>query len=962
MARRFPSQYIGKPVSDIPPDVFEQAVAQSGTYFEDENGSLQSYNRTPRQKAGITNNPTPADPDVFTPPPPPAAEVTNTKLTAAELNQQFIAENGAELNAEAAEGVGTGDYGDDYSNPEPPASAQIAGPDGFDDGGEDSKVAAPKDSSNVMTADGTARNSKSRNGGGAKGPSQESVKIDPRPNQLSDYASHTYNIALYMMQPAEYVKLMKAPKSVAQIPKQLIMRSGGVGLDGGDNFDIDFFIDNLQMTNLGISPNTRTTNTNAVDLSFDITEPMGVTLIERLKAEAKNSLQEEENYIRTPYLLEITFKGYDDAGKEIVGAIKPKYIPIRITALTFRIESTGTVYKVKAIPYHQDVFGALSSTIPINIQVSAGSVMDIFGGTAQQFKLEEEKVPKILGDEFGTTSELVKTGKMKTKLGETAASLTDAVNRFFVNQTKPSVDEKTGKTTSASAEIAERWSFEIDPEISNAKLVGAKFDALNTPQKTNKVYTQAASKLKGQVNLDSKTNLFKINAGTNIVSLMNYVVVASEYIDGNIDAANGIATGVDNDFEQPTAKTASSPANNNVAISWFKIIPQITDFIGWDKKQGKYKFHVTWTLKTHKMFYSDFPWAPQTKPKGKGVHKMYDYIFTGNNTEVTDLILQFDAAYYQAHTIGTGIPEGNKDKASLAPMSKPVPQGKQGQGIINDTTNTKKRSKDLMSNLMYDGADMIQIDLAILGDPAFLPVGDAFHQPQGNNGVSSSSPFLDDDTINYDLTPPYIQLNLKTPTDYDDLTGLVDLYGKSKYTTSEFSGVYRVTSTESSFTGGMFTQRVNAIREKMQPINGKIGRTPESIKDRETKQKQSNNLSQDFFSSLFSGKNPLEAFISQGSSLLSSVGESLVTGFQAGRIQRLADEVDQGRFEEGIGEETDDFRQTRNNVFLDEDGRESDNFRQTTANVFLSEDGRESDNFRQTTADVLIDDDFQQPT
>jgi hypothetical protein len=214
---------------------------------------------------------------------------------------------------------------------------------------------------------------------------------------------------------------MKAPKSVAQIPKQLIMRSGGVGLDGGDNFDIDFFIDNLQMTNLGISPNTRTTNTNAVDISFDITEPMGVTLIERLKAEAKNSLQEEENYIRTPYLLELTFKGYDDAGKEIVGAIKPKYIPIRLTALTFRIESTGTVYKVKAIPYHQDVFGALSSTIPINIQVSAGSVMDIFGGTAQQFKLEEEKVPKILGDEFGTTSELVGTGKMKTKLGETAS-------------------------------------------------------------------------------------------------------------------------------------------------------------------------------------------------------------------------------------------------------------------------------------------------------------------------------------------------------------------------------------------------------------------------------------------------------------------------------------------------------------------------------------------------------------
>ena len=129
----------------------------------------------------------------------------------------------------------------------------------------------------------------------------------------------------------------------------------------------------------------------------------------------------------------------------------------------------------------------------------------------------------------------------------------------------------------------------------------------------------------------------------------------------------------------------------------------------------------------------------------------------------------------------------------------------------------------------------------------------------------------------------------------------------------------------------------------MQPINGKIGRTPESIKDRETKQKQSNNLSQDFFSSLFSGKNPLEAFISQGSAVLSSIGESAVTGLQAGRIQRLADEADQGRFEEGIGDEFDDFPQTENNVFSSEDGVNVDNFRQlSTADVFIDDDAQGS--------------------
>jgi hypothetical protein len=253
--------------------------------------------------------------------------------------------------------------------------------------------------------------------------------------------------------------------------------------------------------------------------------------------------------------------------------------------------------------------------------------------------------------------------------------------------------------------------------------------------------------------------------------------------------------------------------------------------------------------------------------------------------------------------MGTGIPEGDKDKTNLAPMSKPVPQSKQGQGIINDETITKKRSKDLMSNIMFDGADMIQIDLSILGDPAFLPVGDAFFQPQGNRNAVYNDAFLPDGTINYDLTPPYIQLNLKTPSDYDEETGLVDLYSKAKYTTSEFSGVYRVTSTESSFSGGMFSQRLNAIREKMQPIEGKIGRSKESIKNTEDAAKLTNNLTADMFASISSGINPIASLISQGSTLLATVGESVVTGLQANRIQHLADEADQGQFEEGIGDE-----------------------------------------------------------
>ena len=719
-----------------------------------------------------------------------------------------------------------------FGDIEPGASGQNVDPvnntnffgGGFDFG---QVVAKPSSATNTISATGNVKSATSQNINSGLGVKADDVSVNPRPNQLTDYASYTYNIALYMMQPKEYVRMLKSPQSVTAIPKQLLMRSGGVGNDGGDNFDIDFFIDNLQMKNVGVSPNTKTTNTNAVEVSFDITEPMGVTLIERLKNEAKNNLEEEQNYLHTPYLLEITFKGYNEQGKQLGAEVKPKYVPIKIIELKFTVESTGTVYRCKAMPYHQDVFSTIRSTIPINIQVSASTVTDIFGGTATEFTQEiktvTEETQRLGGNSISTQK------VTKNKLGESHKTLTDAINKFYEGQTKPTIEKaqeggppnqrKQAKTTPASTEVAEKWSFAIAPGIANAKLVGEKFDALNTPAKNSKVYKSIASAIKsgtGGVELDTKTNMFKINAGTNVVSLINYILVASEYIDKNVEA---------------TANKLSQDEDSSEHINWFRIVPQIVGFQGWDKKEGRYKFHVKWTVQEMALFYSDFPWAPKTMPKGKGVHKIYDYIFSGNNTEVQKFRMNFDAAYYQAHTIGTGVPTADKNISDVTTQVKSIPQSTQGQGMVNDEGITKKRSKDLMSSLMHDGADLIQCDLDILGDPAFIPVGDAFFQPQGNRNQIYNSAFLPDGTINYDLTPPYIQINLRTPSDYDEFTGLVDLTKQTKYSSSEFSGVYKIIVAQSTFSGGVFTQNLTGIREKMQPqANGKLARSKYSQK------------------------------------------------------------------------------------------------------------------------------------
>ena len=74
---------------------------------------------------------------------------------------------------------------------------------------------------------------------------------------------------------------------------------------------------------------------------------------------------------------------------------------------------------------------------------------------------------------------------------------------------------------------------------------------------------------------------------------------------------------------------------------------------------------------------------------------------------------------------------------------------------------------------------------------------------------SYTTPFMPDGTINYNLTPPFIQLNLRTPIDYNETTGLQN---PDQAGNSSFSGIYRITQCESTFSGGVFQQRLSGFR------------------------------------------------------------------------------------------------------------------------------------------------------
>jgi hypothetical protein len=56
----------------------------------------------------------------------------------------------------------------------------------------------------------------------------------------------------------------------------------------------------------------------------------------------------------------------------------------------------------------------------------------------------------------------------------------------------------------------------------------------------------------------------------------------------------------------------------------------------------------------------------------------------------------------------------------------------------------------------------------------------------------------------------YVQVTVKSPSDIDEATGLMKF--DSKYSTSLFSGMYRILTVESTFSGGKFEQTLDVVR------------------------------------------------------------------------------------------------------------------------------------------------------
>jgi len=841
-------KYVGVIEDNIPQSAFD--ALSSNEFFNNftvENGRLQRIVAQARRANNPINNPAPEDrsllenPDrnpINIPRGTPVVDAAKTNWTGNSGDGGFDGDDAGQDYSSVAEAGQTSrpikritqDAPEEvFTDGDPGLSGVVAeGGDGSDTDGPRGLNSDP----NSITKVNNPKDAAGISGGTPKFDADLSaIEINPRPNELNKFSSFTYNIALYMLNSKSYVNLLTAPSSPQAVLNDslLLMRSGGVGAEGRDSaleqqvgFADQFYIDDLELSSVSIGPSKVKQNTNVTEIRFKIMEPRGVTLLEKLQdAAALTLVSTKERYIHTPYILEIKFKGYDETGQPMPANSTPKYVPIKITDINFEVTASGTEYSVQAIPFAHDMFGQITSTIPMNVELTAGTIGNIFSDQIKSFTVQpEERVTT----ENERAEEVTTVTPEKIKYGDSFKTLGDALTDYQKDRTKDTIKKSkklegpkgasggyTETTIPAAAEGYDTFSFLIATEIANAKLnTDAIFDALDTPTptgqkkddgKANKSQFEAyASSFGGGVSLDKDRKTFKINAGTDITKLLNLVIMHSDYIDKNID------------------ERISQATSEGVGIKWFKIKPVLLsaegDGKGFDAKDGRYKYHIQYVVEPSVIYYHDFPWAPKSKPKGGGIHKVYDYIFSGQNTEVLNFDLKYKSAFLQAMTAGTGSPFANKNSSNdFVALVKEQPQSPEGNTTNGRDNVTRARSKDLFSSLMSDGVDMVELKIDIVGDPAYITTSDFYWQDKVRKGEQYTSAFMPDNTINFELSMPYVQVNLKTPVDYDDISGLAN---PNVATNSSFSGIYKVTSVDSSFSGGQFQQKLTGVRAPMQ--------------------------------------------------------------------------------------------------------------------------------------------------
>ena len=654
--------------------------------------------------------------------------------------------------------------------------------------------------------------------------------VIPQANVLDQYASYTYTASLYLTSPEEYKTLISQKKKVFP-GKQLLIQSGGAPIAGRNTyFSNDYYIDKIQI-NSTIQGKGSNAAHNANNITLTVIEPNGITLIPNLDKAVQEYLgtpeKKKTNFTSPIYLLIIRFYGYDDQGNLVRGgapngiqntgsgdtsasdsqassggAFVEKFYPLAISAISFKVANKLVEYEIKAAsPSYQVAAGSSRGTIPYNVEIGGITVKDALTG------------PTVIAPTRGTTT----GGFTNDERNQRARSQGPVVEGDEPNPDtlppappnaatapNPKLTIRQGLLTALNQyqEDLVRAKVYTYPdtysiEFINSSLEQAKIQVKNPDKNRGSPPvggTAADQKNPDKQSYDPTSRVISVTAGTQIVQFIDQVLKNSTYITDQALVRIGENSGK----QEPNG----TPGKN---VAWYKIgLQAIPKPKKYDPKRNDFAYDIKYVISIYKL--SDLVSTYFQVPTYNGVHKQYNYWFTGENTQVISYEQTYNALYTAVMSGSPGQLGGtivnDAIKANFQPRS-----GESSQGAAGRVNEISANAADYL----YNPGDLANATLQIVGDPAWLQQGEAFAIP-GKAGFEFN-PFLADGTINFDSQQILFEILINTPADYDLDTGIIDpntrttvFENQKRPGSTRQSYVYNATQCVSEFNKGKFTQ------------------------------------------------------------------------------------------------------------------------------------------------------------
>ena len=691
------------------------------------------------------------------------------------------------------------------------------------------------------------------------------------PNQLHQFASYNTIFTLSVLHTNE---LQNTKTLLTSPPHDIILRSGGIGAastaqtsapgKGGMSSDNrktlegrkaqtyqkaeaelrknnDMYFKNVTMNNIpGLNEQRRLTSVTQVNM--EIVEPWGISLIDRLRAGAANN--NYLDHLDAPYMLTVQFIGWDEKGmpipQDVVNTTK-RVIPLKLTNMSMDVNQSGTIYQLQGIPWSEFAYvdrynyPRTSGTLEPKGKTLA-SVADALTDILNKQNEDEQKDNLVaLPDKYEITID-TSFKPSQTMISNKAI----AGSTMYVNN----VIEKEGLGSSLHGKGSRQKESKI----------GGKFITLEDGTQVIRKEREKRPGPSASYHEDVKLEYMKIDSNSTITSILENIMKSHPDMtaDKKKEWQEKVTKSLINVAETPGSSQQhidQVASGEEMYFNFFKIRSTVVPTGKFDTRRQKNQKLIKFVVSPYKIHaYSlAIPGVSTGKNMKQFVYKTYNHMFTGENVDILNIDIKYKVAYFTSvlkdvagDTEGANKFEAERTKTTDAGVKNPEPNidppftltsepGLAKSGGTGSTDTKYTHFDQFMDALTHPLADMVNIKLEILGDPAwlgqaqFIPAVPLFIKPGESDDLDVKYWRGHKDAIwndeykcyNADIAEPIILFNFRMPTDMDDKTGTYEIAKEQQAT---FSGLYKVVQVEHNWDGGNYTNLLHLTRFNNQGV------------------------------------------------------------------------------------------------------------------------------------------------